>query len=275
MTEPNKHEGPFDLEASRLVAQAKAIAGFDLGRDARRASAENASGVRAGSMSFMVRHDSRTIVAVDAEYGNTRKAGTWTGDDKAVIDACRAALKESGVPKEEIADVRVLSEFGQIAERVSAEKFRLEEPQLLRKVARARRAMQEIPVWSSYAIAGLTRAGRVGHLEVHWPHISPSVLEEALLLTRVVESGFNPPAQAGARVERVEAGIIHSPAIGFFLDAVAAIRVVYRANTPTVGRKPTLYLDRHGKPVVSPRHIDLARPPAERRGAAALPSIEA
>jgi hypothetical protein len=66
-------------------------------------------------------------------------------------------------------------------------------------------------------------------------------------------------------MEAVEAGVIHSPAIGFFMDISAAIRVIYLGQEPSVGRKPLLYLDRHGSPVVLPRDIEPAKPGAGDR----------
>ena len=68
-----------------------------------------------------------------------------------------------------------------------------------------------------------------------------------------------------ARVESIEAGIVHSPAIAFFMDLTAAIRVVFVGDDPLVGRKPTLHLDRHGEPITPPRDIHPAkREQAER-----------
>jgi hypothetical protein len=57
------------------------------------------------------------------------------------------------------------------------------------------------------------------------------------------------------------------------MDVSAAIRAVYVGDDPTVGRKPTLWLDRHAEPVVPPRDID-ATPPErlERAAPAARPT---
>jgi hypothetical protein len=41
------------------------------------------------------------------------------------------------------------------------------------------------------------------------------------------------------------------------MDVVPAIRVIYRGNQPTVGRKPTLFLDRNGDIVTPPRDVEL------------------
>ena len=123
-----------------------------------------------------------------------------------------------------------------------------------------------MPVWSSYATLGLTSDGQVGRLEVHWPDLPEAVVEEGAFLQKLagrrVEDCPRWPVRAP---EAVEAGIIHSPAIAFFMDIAAALRVVYRGDDPRVGRKPTVYLDRHGGPVIRPRDIDPARPDGASR----------
>jgi hypothetical protein len=44
------------------------------------------------------------------------------------------------------------------------------------------------------------------------------------------------------------------------MDVAAAVRVVYVGEEPNIGRKATLYLDRHGEPVARPRDIEPAKP---------------
>jgi hypothetical protein len=95
---------------------------------------------------------------------------------------------------------------------------------------------------------------------LHWPDLPAAVLKEAQILAALVQQGFEPPELPGSRPESAEAGVMHSPAIGFFMDVAAAVRVVYVGEDPNLGRKATLYLDRHGEPVVRPRDIDPAKP---------------
>jgi hypothetical protein len=145
------------------------------------------------------------------------------------------------------------------AERVSEEKFRMRDAEILRKFGRVRRSVDKIPVWSSYVAVGLTRAGAIGSLELHWPELPAIAVKEATLLATLVKRRtFRPPELADARPETVEAGIIHSPAIGFFMDVVPVIRVIYSNKNPELRRKPTLYLDRHGQAVSMPRDIEHA-----------------
>ena len=76
-----------------------------------------------------------------------------------------------------------------------------------------------------------------------------------------MKDGWNPPERVNAVVESVEAGVIHSPAVGFAMDVRPAIRVIY---TPIrYSGKVMLYLDRNGR--VIPFRPDLEVEPRQRR----------
>jgi hypothetical protein len=247
------------IVASELVDAASAIAGFKIAKR-NFASAANIAGIRSKTQTFSSRHDSRTLFASDNRYGPLGRAGAWTGEEKTVVATCRRVLRAAKVPPKEISAIDVVSETGQVAERVSGEEFRLHEPAVMRKLARARRAVDGIPVWSSYAMVGLTRKGEVGSLELHWPELPAAVVKEARVLQALVKrGGFKPPEVTDARAETVEAGVIHSPAVGFFMDVVPVVRVIYTGARSDVGRKPTLYLDRHRQLVAMPRTIEPAK----------------
>jgi hypothetical protein len=252
------------LTSRELIEAAAAMTGFRMTRP-EFGSARNISGIRTKTLSFSRRHDSLTVFASDARYGYLGRAGAWTGDDKTAVAALRRVLRAAKVPAREVAGVDVLSDASQVAERASEDEWHVHEPSLLRKVARARRAVDGIPAWSSYATLGLTATGELGSLELHWPALPPPVVKEAGVLQSLVKRGFKPPELAGARPEAVEAGVIHSRAVGFFMDVMPAVRVIYAIDEPDVGRKPTLYLDRHGEPVAMPRDIELAQPEAVER----------
>ena len=242
-------------EVPALVDAASSIAGFDFGKRPTFGLAANVSGVRTRTHTFSRRRDSLTIFADDSRYGITGKAGAWTGPDRTTIAACRRVLRAARVPRTEIESIDVVSELGAVAERLSEEEIRVEEPEILRKVGRARRAVEGLPVWSSHLVVGLNGRGEVGHLELHWPRLAPEAVHEAKMLRAILKRGWEPPELPGARPESIEAGILHSSAIGFFMDVVAAIRVIFAADNPTLGRKPTLYLDRHGELITVPRNI--------------------
>lgn len=244
-----------ELQESVLRRVAFEVAGFQFGEDAEFASAATVSGLRAGALTFSQRHDSFTIFASDSRYGYGRDLGAWTGSEKELSSTAVTILESAGIDTSEVADVQVISEFGAVAERLSDTEFRSEETELILKLARVRRMIDGIPVWSSYAKVGLTAEGRVGCLELHWPHIPPTVVKEAALLSALAAHDSEPPEIAGARPESIEVGILHSQPIGFFMDIVAAMRVTYLGEDPAVGRKPTRYLDRHGESVPAPRDI--------------------
>lgn len=248
------------VEAPELTGAALRIAGFDLGKRPEFATAANVSGVRGRAFTFSQRRDSRTIFASNSRYGLRQKGGVWTGQDRLAVASCRRLLRAARIPVAEIADIKVMSEFGATGQRLSSKENRVGKPELLRKIVRARRAVDGLPVWSSYAIVGLTRDRSVGSLELHWPYLTPTILKEAAVLRSAVDHGFKPRSLQGARVESVAAGIVHSPAIGFFMDVSAAIRVVYAGEDPTAGRKPTLYFDRHGDLISPPRDVLPATP---------------
>jgi head-tail adaptor len=68
-------------------------------------------------------------------------------------------------------------------------------------------------------------------------------------MSEMVCGGWQAPEQMIAEVESVQAGIVHTAAVGYFFDVHAAIRVIYRSRDPNIGRKPMYHFDRHGVPV--------------------------
>lgn len=247
------------IAVPELVRAAQDIAGFKLMR-VEFASAANVSGVRTKTLTFSRRRDSRTVFALNTEYGYLRPAGAWTSADKTAITACRRALRGAKIPAGEIGGIQIQREMGQTAERTGDTEFRVHERELMRKLAVARRVIRGIPVWSSYATVGLTAKGDIGSLELHWPELSDVVVHEAGILQQLVKRGFKASEVKGGRAESIEAGIIHSAAIGFFMDIAAVVRIVYAVNERNVGRKPVLYLDRHGDHVELPRTVRLTEP---------------
>lgn len=259
-----RHRDLARIETDELTATAARTTGFEIKRP-QFASVGNISGVRKGPFHFSRRHDSRTVFAADARYGHLRKHGAWTGADKTAVATCRKLLRALQVPAAEIAQIDVISEFGQSAERQPEGDVRVNEPELLRKLTRARRHVHGLPVWSSYAHVGLTADGALGWMELHWPELSPAILKEATVLKELVNRKFEAPELPGAHVESIEAGVTHSPAVALFMDITAAVRVIYSVETKGIGRKPVLYLDRHGDPISRPRDVPLVdREPNQR-----------
>lgn len=262
---PNLDGYLIETEAPNLIEGAKQIAGFVFDGRPEFATAVNVSGLRSGPLTFSQRRDSRTTFAVDSRYGHARELGAWTGANRPLVSACRRVLRAAGIPDKEILGVDVVVERGGVAERISDTQVKMGKPQLLRKLARARRVVGGVPVWSSYAMVGITAKGLTGYVEVHWPRLGPEVVKEAEILQTKVLRGYKPNAVPGGKIESLDAGIIHSPAIGFFMDTAAAIRVVYVGDNPSIGRKVTHYLDRHGELVSLPRAIQSAQPEQTKR----------
>jgi hypothetical protein len=53
--------------------------------------------------------------------------------------------------------------------------------------------------------------------------------------------------------------VLHSPAVGFYDDQTAAIRVIYRPTAKQVGQKAVRYVDERGEDVKLPRDVDRPR----------------
>ena len=153
MPEIDSQRALSKIVSADLVLAASTIAGFKFTKP-EFGSAGSISGVRSKSLTFSKRHDSLTIFASDGRYGHLGKDGAWIGSDKEPITECRRVLP-AGVPAKEIADITVVAEMGRVAERVSEKEIRIQEPTLLRKLARARRAVEGVPVWNSFAMVGL------------------------------------------------------------------------------------------------------------------------
>ena len=122
-----------------------------------------------------------------------------------------------------------------------------------------------VEVISSRLLLNVDSEGRVGFMEVAWPDISPNVLERAALLRQVADDRYAAPRMEGAAVESVQAVILHTPAAGFYNDATAAIRVIYRPTSPQIGQKAVRFVDEKGQDVQLPRTIDSPREEALKR----------
>jgi hypothetical protein len=228
-------------------------------------SEANLTGFRSGEVLFSRRNDSRTYFVQDQRYGATKPGGTFGGSDDELIRRAREMVVDLGLPASEIDRTSVIEEKSRVGYRDPAtKKIVLEPTQSGGRSVLVTRRVVGIPVFSSRALVGLTGAGSAGFLELHWPEIPPGAVEEGRRLQEQVKSGWRPPALEGARVESVEAGIIHSPAIGFVMDVYPAIRIVYASTNGKLGRKPVAYVDGSGKAVPVPRQFEQGPRPPEK-----------
>jgi hypothetical protein len=260
-------------EVAQLRQLANEVFGLRFGRKAESGLQANFIGIRSAEVSCSARLDSRTYFVQDSRFGVDQSAGVFTGSKKEYVRAGQAILKGLHISKSEIDKADVLQEQSRVA---SVERERnhveMEAVQPGKRLARLTRQVENLPVWSSSMMMGLTRKGRVGYLQLHWPVIPAHIVHEAHRLAYQVGHKWSPPELPGSKAEAVQAGIIHSPAIGLLMDIYPVVRVIYAGLEERFGRRAVLYLDRSGKPVPIPRQADLPperpqeRPRSDQKG---------
>jgi hypothetical protein len=215
----------------------------------------NFAGLQAGPVTFTHRLDSRTFVLYDQRFSNSKESGVSREADTLLLKRNRELLGRLEIPPGEIASEKVVEEKTRIGERdPTTGKLKLEPIRPGKKWVRTTREIEGLAVFSSRATIGWMPNGEIGFLEVHWPQIPAKVAEEARSYRELVAGGrWHAPEVAGARVESVTAGIIHSPAAATAMDVVPVIRVVYAPIDERLGKKPVAYLNADGKAVTMPR----------------------
>jgi hypothetical protein len=257
-----------EAELNELRQIAEEVFGIKFDKITHRGSEANLVGIRSEHMLVSRRLDSRTYFVQDSRYGTSLESGVFHGSDEEYCERCRGILKGIGVSLSEIGKEVVVTEQTQVARIDNKTKtVHKEEVQKGKQFAQLSRAVEKLPVWSSGTVLGLTREKTIGYLQLHWPELPTHVVDEAHRLAYKVGHDWKTPEQFGAGVEAVEAGIVHSPAIGFLMDIFAAIRVIYKPKDPRYGQKPVYFYDRHGKPVSTPRQVDMPSEATQRRHA--------
>jgi hypothetical protein len=263
--EPVKATGPSAEEQqiqNRTLQVAVEALGLKLEENVAAGHKDNFSGLRTVNISFTQRLDSRTFLAYDRRFSDTRETGIYLEPDEALLKRSRELLERLKIPAGEIASEKVVQEKTRVGHRdPKTGRFKLEAIEPGKKWARTRREINGVPVFSSWATIGLMPNGEVGFLAVHWPDIPAYVTEEARRYRELAEKNWHPPELKGARVESVTVGILHSPAAATAMDVVPAIRVVYAPLDRRTSKKPVAYVDPEGKPVTMPRV--LLQPPRE------------
>ncbi len=185
------------------------------------------------------------------------KKSAFKGSDEQLIERGRRVLTELGIDRKEILAVKVLQQYTTVGEVDPATRqMKAEAPQKDRRTLLFTRAVRGVPVFDSRMTLDLDADGKVVAFELSWPKIDPKVMEEAIHLQRIVKSGYEAPPRPGAKIEQVQAGILHSGAAAFMDEQVAAIRVIYTPTESRLGMKPLLYLAENGKPVAIPRSLE-------------------
>lgn len=235
----------------------------------------NFFGIYSEELLLSARTDSRTYFVQNRAWGIAREGGTFEGEDDELLGRCREIAEVLGIPSEEIAAAsvaQVMSNTGTVD--AATGEIRVGEPQKGERYAQLSRRIDGVPVFSSRVLLALDREGRIGFLELHWPEISDEVMQEARAMHELVERGWKPPEVEAARVEAVEAGIVHSPAVGFVMDIQPVIRVIYEPTDPGVGKKPMLYLNAEGQPAPMPRQFESLEVPPEKPRERASSEVE-
>jgi hypothetical protein len=266
MTARNFEEHSDEAEMRQLKNLVEQRLGLRLDNIVKSGSSANMTGIQSDHILFSRRLDSRTFFLKDDRYGTDNEAGIFTGAPAEHLELGRMILKNLEIPTSEILDEKVLEEKIQTAQlQNETSSIRFGDLKKGRNWIRFSRQIDNFPVWSSSSIFGFTKEKQIGFMQVHWPEIPQHTVKELHRLAYKLQYGWSPPKMQGASVESVEAGIIHSPAIAFFMDIYPVIRVVYRSDNMSVGRKPVLYLDRDAKNVPLPREIEWKKEEQQQR----------
>src|SRR6185369_8888614 len=180
----------------------------------------NTAGIQSDHVLFSQRLDSRTFFVQDSRFGDPAEGGAlFDGPDDEIIAAARGVMERLHVPAADIAETTILAEQMQEG-RLDPDtgQIQVEPAYAGKRQALITRQIKELPVWSSSMLLGLNWDKSIGFLQLHWPEIPNEVLGRARKLQATVHQGWKPPDREGATVESVEAGVIHSPAIGFVMD---------------------------------------------------------
>jgi len=262
-----------DSETARLRELADRL-GLNVGAPRRTGVEGNTAGIETEDLLFSRRLDSRTFFVQNRRFGVSKEGGgSFEGPDDELLGVARDVMERLELPVEEIAETSLLTEQAQEGEvDQDTGKLRLEDAYVGKRLVLVTRQVEKLPVWSSSVTLGVIWDRSIGFLQAHWPEIPREVVDRAHKLQSLATQDWRPPERPGAKVESVEAGIIHSPAVGFVMDFAAAIRVIYAPTDASFGKKPVLYVDEGGNDVPIPRVFEKfeepileARPQAPNR----------
>jgi hypothetical protein len=228
--------------------------------------ARGVTAVTDGATTLTTRAGNRVFILHNRKVFPPSDETAFGGTDGELASTGTRLLLASGARKEEIAEVRVLQQFTRGGELVGKE-VKMLPPERSHRTLVISRRVAGVEVVSSRLILNLDNAGRAAFMELAWPDISRDVLDRAVRYRELVAAKkFTAPRVEGAEMEAVQAVVLHSPAVGFYNDAMAAIRVIYRPLVKEMGRKAVRYVDERGEDVELPRDVDRPREQLLRRG---------
>jgi hypothetical protein len=214
-----------------------------------------------GARTFII-HDKKATTAADGK--------AFAGSDDELKKRGVRLLKAIGARSSEVLEAKVLQQMTQAVYQEPGGEAKLQPPQKGRRTLLVTRQVDGVRVLSSRLLLDLDANGRVVFMELTWPAISKETTEMARRLQEVSKREFKPPAMEVATVESVQPVVLHSPAVGFFDDQIAALQIIYKPERPEVGKKPVRYVDAEGRDVKLPRQMEpLKEEPVQRKGAAA------
>jgi len=250
-----------DAAASRLKAVGTKVFGITWGARVLAVSDRGFQVVTDGTTTLSYRPKGNAYF-VQTGGESVFKKSAFKGSDEQLIARGRRVFAGLGIDKAEILDAKVLQQFTTVGEVDPATRqMKAEAPQKDRRTLLVTRAVRGVPVFDSRMTLDLDADNKVVAFELSWPKIDPKVMQEAIRLQKTVKSGYEAPPRPGAKIEQVQAGILHSGAAAFVDEQVAAIRVIYAPTDARLGMKPLLYLAENGRPVALPRSLE-AKPEA-------------
>jgi hypothetical protein len=216
-----------------------------------------------GVTTLTTRAGSRTYIVHNTKEFPPSENNEFKGSDEELKQIGMKFLLASGARKEEIADMQILQQFTQVGEMMpDSKRVHVQQPAKSHRTLLIHRRVAGIDAVSSRLVLNADSAGRIAFMELSWPDISSDVLKHASKLRALVARRYKAPPLAGAEVEAVQPVLLNSPAVGFYNDTTAAIRVIYRPTSRQVGQKAVRYLNERGEDVALPRDVD---PPREER----------
>jgi hypothetical protein len=259
---PNRPEKDPARELREIIAPK---IGLVFEGDLKQGEEKNFVGVRSKHLLLSRRIDSRTYFIQDERWGLTRSGDIFQGSDEELIERTKNVAISLGIDPVEISEASVMQVMNNVASvNPKTGMVKTEKPQKGERYGRLTRSVRGLAVFSSGVLMTLDLKGDIGFLELHWPELPNKVIAEASRLQEQVSRGWKPPQLTGAKVESIEAGVIHSPALGFEMDITPVIRVIYRSSSSEVGKKAVIYLNRDGHKIKIPRQFEKLQVPEEK-----------
>lgn len=213
-----------------------------------------------GVTTLTTRAGSRTFIVHDRKDFPPSDSNEFKGSDEELKNLGKRFLMASGAKPAEIADLRILQQLTQVGERIGGSgDVQVHEAQNSSRTLLIGRRIDGIDVLSSRLVLHANSAGRIAFMELNWPDLGSEVLERAARLREIAGRGYVAPPLKNAEVESVQPVLLHSPAVGFYNDTTAAIRVIYRPTGEEGGKKAVRYLNERGEDVALPRDLDVPR----------------